>query len=148
MYYGNALTTTTQSKIDDARVFVEQHRRAIEAIAIFLVTLALVIAAIAKATAKVIAAIYDRLQRHVRVLVAETVASGKNCRIALCPPKQLTEGAYSDYHDALMATRPNWLIATERARQAVFEKITQWRDRTRHRIETEIAKFLATALGI
>jgi hypothetical protein len=139
MYYTNALTTTTQAKIDDAREFVERHQRAIETIATAIVASVLLLWEIAVAAATTI---YDYLQHH--AIVAETVASGKNCRIALYPPKHLREGEYKNYHDALMKSRPNWLIAAESFRQKAAQRLIQLRDR----IEAKITKILATALGI
>jgi hypothetical protein len=141
---------TTQEKIaraeTNASAFVKRHQREIETIATVIVAVALLLWAAAKVlatgTAKVAATFYDYIRHH--AIVAETVASGKNCRIALYPPKHLREGEYKNYHDALMKSRPNWLIAAESFRQKAAQRLIQLRDR----IEAKITKILATALGI
>jgi hypothetical protein len=139
-----------QAKIDDARDFVERHQRAIKMIATATIAVALLLWAIVLGAVKVLAAvtvaIYDRIRHH--AIVAETVASGKNCRIALAPPKHLREGEYKNYHDELMKSRPNWLIAAESFRQKAAQRLIQLRDRTRDRIDSEVAAITAALMGI
>jgi hypothetical protein len=142
---------TTQEKIaraeTNASAFVKRHQREIETIATVIVAVALLLWAAAKVlatgTAKVAATFYDYIRHH--AIVAETVASGKNCRIALCPPKHLREGEYKKYHAALMASRPNWIIAAESFRQKAVQRVVGLGDR----IKSEVAAIVSiTSLGL